>query len=52
MSLHQLYKYQKVTEITWIHSHNNPANLMTKSEASMVLKTVINTNLINLDIIT
>ena len=51
MSLCQSYKQQEVTEIKWIHGHNNPADSMTKSKASTALKTVIDTNRINLDTI-
>lgn len=51
MSLRQSYKRREVTEVKWIHGHNNPADSMTKSKASAALKTVIDTNRINLDTI-
>lgn len=51
MCLRQLYKRQEVTKIKWIYNHNNPADSMTKSKASGALKTVIDTNRINLDTI-
>ena len=49
MSLRQSYERREVTEIKWIHGHNNPANSMTKTKPSSALKTVIDTNRINLD---
>ena len=51
MSFRQSYKRREVTKIKWIYSHNNPADSMTKSKASTALKTVIDTNRINLDTI-
>ena len=51
MSLRQSYERREVTEIKWIHGHNNPADSMTKSKASTALKTVIDTNRINLNTI-
>ena len=49
MSLRQSYERREVTEVKWIHGHNNPADSMTKRKASSALKTVIDTNRINLD---
>ena len=49
MSLRQSYERREVTEIKWIHGHNNPADSMTKTKPSSALKTVIDTNRINLD---
>ena len=51
MSLRQSYERREVTEVKWIHGYNNPADSMTKSKASPALKTVIDTNRINLDTI-
>lgn len=39
----------EVAEIKWIHGCYNPADSMTKSNASTALKTVIDTNQVNLD---
>ena len=49
LSLRQLYERREVTKIKWIHGHNNLADLMTKTKSSSALKTVIDTNRINLD---
>ena len=49
MSLRQSYERREVTEVKWIHGHNNPADSMTKEKASSALKTVLDTNRINLD---
>ena len=51
MNFHQLYKRREVTKIKWIHGHNNLADLMTKTKPFSALKTVLNTNCINLDTI-
>ena len=51
ISLRQTYERREVTEIKWTHGCNNPADSMTKSKASTALKTVIDTNRINLDTI-
>ena len=49
MSLRQSYERREITEVKWIHGHNNPADAMTKGKASSALKAVIDTNRINLD---
>ena len=49
LSLRQSYERREVTEIKWIHGHNNPADSMTKTKPSSALKTVIDINRINLD---
>lgn len=49
MSLRQSYERREVAEIKWIHGYNNPADSMTKSKPSAALRTVIDTNQINLD---
>lgn len=49
MSLCQSYGGREITEIKWIHGYNNPADSMTKSKPSSALKTLIDTNCINLD---
>ena len=48
MSLRQSYERREITEIKWIHGHHNPADSMTKAKASSALKTVIDTNRINI----
>ena len=48
MSLRQLYERQKITEVKWIQGYHNPANFMTKTKPSSALKTLINTNRINI----
>ena len=49
MSLRQSYERREITEVKWIHRCNNPADSMTKVKASTALKSVINTNRVNLD---
>ena len=49
MSLRQSYERCEIAEIKWIHGYNNPADSMTKSKSSSALKTLIDTNRINLD---
>lgn len=51
MSLRQLYKQCEIFEVKWFHRYHNLANSMNKAKASSVLKTVINTNYINISII-
>jgi hypothetical protein len=48
MCLHQLYKYREITEVKWINSNSNPANLITKGKAFTALKKLINTNYLKL----
>ena len=48
MSLRQLYERREITEVKWIHGHYNPADSMTKAKPSSALKTLINTNRINI----
>ncbi len=49
MSLRQSYERREITEVKWIHGISNPADSMTKSKPFTTLKTLIDTNKINLD---
>jgi hypothetical protein len=49
MALRQFYERREITEVIWIHETNNPADFMIKAKPSSALKTVIDTNKINLD---
>jgi hypothetical protein len=49
MALRQSYERREITEVKWVHGVNNPADSMTKSKPSSALRTVIDTNQINLD---
>ena len=51
MCLHQAYERHEITEVKWISSGNNPANAITKAKPCQALKTLINTNRLNLKII-
>ena len=51
MSLRQSYKKQEIIEIKWIHGQNNSADSMTKAKPDIALKTIIETNHINLSTI-
>ena len=48
MSLRQSYERREITEVRWIRGENNPADSMTKAKASLALKTLVDTNKINL----
>ena len=48
MSLRQSYERQEITEVKWIHGNHNPADSMTKDKPSSALKTLIDTNCINI----
>ena len=49
MSLRQSYERREIIEMKWIHDHNNLVDVMIKSKTSSILRTVIDTNRINLD---
>ena len=51
MSLRQSYEKQEIIEVKWIHRQNNPADSMTKAKPGTALKTIIETNHINLSTI-
>ena len=48
LDLCQSYARREITEMKWIHGHHNPADSMTKAKPSSALKTVIDTNRINI----
>ena len=48
MSLRQSYERREITEVRWIKGENNPADSMTKTKPCSALKTLIDTNRINL----
>jgi hypothetical protein len=49
MTLRQFYERREITEMKWVHGANNPADSMTKIKPSSALRTMIDTNRINLD---
>ena len=51
MCLRQAYKQRKITEVKWIRSGDNPADAITKGKPYQALKTLINTNKLNLKVI-
>ncbi len=51
MSLRQSYERRKITKIKWIHDVNNSIDFMIKSKAFTILKTLIDINTINMNII-
>jgi hypothetical protein len=51
MILRQFYKRRKITEMKWVHEINNLVDFMTKNKSSSALRTLIDINQINLDII-
>jgi hypothetical protein len=50
ISLRQSYKRRKITKIKWIHEINNSIDFMIKNKAFTILKTLIDQNIINLNI--
>jgi hypothetical protein len=51
MILRQFYERREITKMIWIHDINNSVDSMIKIKSSTALKTMIDTNQINLDII-
>jgi hypothetical protein len=51
MILRQFYERREITEMIWIHDINNSENSMIKIKSSTTLKTMIDINQINLNII-
>ena len=51
MCLRQAYERRKITEVKWITSGDNLADAMTKAKPCQALKTLINTNKLNLKVI-
>jgi hypothetical protein len=49
MILRQCYERREITEMKWVHETNNSVDFMTKIKSSSALKTMIDTNQINLD---
>jgi hypothetical protein len=50
ISLRQSYERRKITKMKWIHEVNNSIDFMIKSKASLILKTLIDFNTINMNI--
>ena len=50
MCLRQAYERREVAEVKWIKGESNLADAMTKSKASNALKTLINTNTLQLEV--
>ena len=48
--LHQVYKQHEITEVKWINGGNNLADAITKARPYQALKTLINTNKLNLQV--
>jgi hypothetical protein len=51
MTLRQFYERREVIEMIWIHEINNLIDFMIKTKSSSTLKTMIDINQINLNII-
>ncbi len=51
MSLRQSYERREIIEMKWIHEINNSTDFMIKSKTSTTLKTLIDINTINMNII-
>jgi hypothetical protein len=49
--LYQAYKRREITEVKWINSKDNPVDAITKVKLCQALKTLINTNKLNLEVI-
>jgi len=50
MCLRQAYKQREITEVKWISGRDNPADAITKAKPCQALKTLINTNKLNLKV--
>jgi hypothetical protein len=50
MCLCQAYKQCEITKVKWISSNDNPVDAMTKAKPYQALKTLINTNKLDLKV--
>jgi hypothetical protein len=50
MYLRQAYKRREITKVKWIRGGNNPADAMTKAKPCQALKTLIDTNKLDLEV--
>jgi len=50
MCLYQAYKQHEITEVKWISSGDNLVDAITKAKLCQALKTLINTNRLNLEV--
>ena len=48
--LHQAYERREITKVKWISGGNNPVDAMTKVKPCQALKTLINMNKVNLEV--
>jgi hypothetical protein len=46
----QAYKRREIIEVKWIRGGNNPTDAITKAKPYQALKTLINTNKLNLEV--
>ena len=46
----QAYERREITEVKWIRGGNNPIDAITKAKPCQALKTLINTNKLNLEV--
>jgi hypothetical protein len=50
MCLRQAYKRHEITKVKWISGNDNLADAMTKAKPCQALKTLINTNKLDLKV--
>jgi len=50
MCLHQAYERREIIEVKWINGRDNPADIITKAKPYQALKTLIDTNKLNLKV--
>jgi hypothetical protein len=50
MCLRQAYERREITEVKWINGRDNPADAITKAKPCQALKTLIDTNKLNLEV--
>ena len=48
--IRQAYKWREIIEVKWIRGGNNLADAITKAKPCQALKTLINTNKLNLEV--
>ena len=51
MALRQAYKRREIMYIVWINAKSNVADALTKHKANTALKKLIDTNMIELDVV-
>jgi hypothetical protein len=51
MCLRQAYERREIAEVKWIQGNTNPADSMTKAKPSTALKRLLDTNIVELEVV-